>query len=188
MNSKKSQKPISNEKIPYHSFIVIDQTGKNLGLLSKNEALRKASALNLDLILLADNPKNPVCRLIDLNKYLYEKQKTLKKTTKKTNLNVIKEIRFFAQIAENDLALRLKKTIRFLQKGHTVRIRMFLRGREKYIKDFGLVKFNTFLAEVEKFGLKDKPLQKKGNAYFIQFKPLKKANTLKEQPNPKIEK
>ncbi len=183
LNSKKPPKPISNDKIPYPVFIVIDQTGKNLGRLSKSEALAKAHALGLDLILLSDNAQNPVCRLIDLSKYLYEQQKALKKATKKSNLNVIKEVRFFAQIAENDLELRLKRTIQFLQKGHTVRVRMFLRGREKYIKDFGLAKFNAFVEAVTQFGVEDKPWQRKGNAYFIQFKPLKKQLLPKNKPS-----
>ena len=179
--NKRLKKPTHNEKIPYLEFIVIDQNGKNLGRMTKGKAIAKARGLDLDLILLADNPKNPVCRIVNLSKYFYEQQKTLKKATKKNNLDVIKEVRFFAQIAENDLQLRLQRTIRFLSKGHTVRVRMFLRGREKYIKDFGLNKIKTFIQEVEKHGTSDKALQKKANFYFIQFKPRKKRTVQKEE-------
>ncbi len=168
-----------NHQIPFPEFIVIDQHGNNKGKMLKKAAIELAEAAEMDLVLISSSKTKPVCRILNLSKYLYEKQKLLKKSLKKKNINTVKEIRFFATIGENDFKLRIKKTIDFLNKGYTVKISMFLRGREKYIKNYGIVKFESFVAGVKKYGVNDKPFQKKPNSYSIQFKPLKTKNSKK---------
>ncbi len=62
---------------------MIGSDGEQLGVMSKQEALAKADASNLDLVLISPNSNPPVGKIMDYGKYKYEKQKKKKKKKKK---------------------------------------------------------------------------------------------------------
>ena len=57
-----------NEQIRAKEVRLIGDEGEQLGVVSINEALAKASDAGLDLVLIAPTAKPPVCKIIDYGK------------------------------------------------------------------------------------------------------------------------
>jgi hypothetical protein len=63
---------LRNDQITHPVLTVISETGENLGQLRIDEALRRATSANLDLILVGENP--PAARITDFGKYRTEQE------------------------------------------------------------------------------------------------------------------
>jgi translation initiation factor IF-3 len=114
-------------------------------VLPREEALRIAREKGLDLIEIAPNAKPPVARVIEFDKFRYQKEKEEKKQRLLQKTKGLKHIRITARAAKGDLEVRAKKTDEFLAEGHKVEVGIFLRGREKGNKAWGLQKLADFL-------------------------------------------
>lgn len=128
---------------------VIDENGKQIGILNLEEALRIARERNLDLVQVTEKVEPPVCKIIDYGKYLYLKEKRERKLGKKIG-GQLKQIRLSFAISLHDLEIKAKIAEKFLKKGDKVKIEMPLRGREKTLVDFARGKINKFLEILEK--------------------------------------
>lgn len=133
-----------NNRIRAQQVRLIDETGKQLGIVPLREALQTAMARNLDLIQVAEKAEPPVCKLGDYGKYLYHEEKK-ERLTRKRKAGEIKGIRLTFNISLHDLETRANLAGKFLNKGNKVRIEMPLRGREKALGDFAKEKMNKFL-------------------------------------------
>lgn len=116
---------------------MIDQDGKQLGILSRAEALRVAEDQGLDLVEISPEANPPVVKVIDWGKYNYQRTKQLQKNKRSAKAFEVKQMRFGLKISEHDLGVKLKKVIDFLETGHKVKITIFYRGRELAHKDLG---------------------------------------------------
>lgn len=124
---------------------VIDETGKQLGVMSLEKALRAARERNLDLIQITEKVEPPVCKIMDYGKYLYLQKKKEKQAAKKQKGGELKGIRLGFNISQHDLEVRARQAEKFLKEGNKVRIEMRLRGREKALGNFAKEKINKFL-------------------------------------------
>lgn len=122
---------------------MIDETGKQLGVMSLAEALQKSQERGLDLIQVTEKIEPPVCKIMDYGKYLYQQRK--KERGQKPKGGSLKGIRLGFGISQHDLETRARQTEKFLKQGNKVRIEMRLRGREKALADFAKEKINKFL-------------------------------------------
>jgi len=134
---------LANERIRAQQVRVIDESGKQIGILNLKEALKLAQERHLDLVQVTEKVSPPVCKILDYGKYLYELKKKERGKTKKGGQ--IKGIRLGYGISEHDLQTRVSQAINFLEKGYKVRIEMKLRGREKGLSDFAKSKIEKFL-------------------------------------------
>lgn len=116
---------------------VIDQDGKQLGVLSRSEALQIAEDQGLDLVEISPDAKPPVAKIVDWGKYNYQRTKQLQKNKRNAKAFEVKQMRFGLKISEHDLGVKLKKVTDFLETGHKVKITIFYRGRELAHKDIG---------------------------------------------------
>jgi translation initiation factor IF-3 len=114
---------------------VIGEDGRQLGVLSRAEALAAAEAAGLDLVEVSPNAEPPVARVVDWGKYKYQKTKQAQKTRQKT-LD-LKQMRVGLKIGEHDLGVKLRKVNEFLEAGHKVRITVVYRGRELAHREIG---------------------------------------------------
>ncbi|MEA3344279.1 MAG: translation initiation factor IF-3 [Patescibacteria group bacterium] len=137
------KKNFINHQIRAKEVRVIDQTGKQLGIISLTEALRLARESNLDLIQVTEKTDPPVCKITDHGKYLYQQKK--KEKSVKASAGELKGIRLTFKISEHDLKTRAKQAEKFLKKGNKVRIEMKLRGRERALQDFAKEKIMKFI-------------------------------------------
>lgn len=127
---------------------MIDETGKQLGVVSFEEAARLAIERKLDLIQVTEKLEPPVCKLGDYGKYLYQEEKK-EKATHKHKGGELKGIRLTFNISLHDLETRVHQAEKFLKRGDRVRIELPLRGREKALQDFAREKVEKFLEILE---------------------------------------
>jgi len=112
---------------------------------SVSEALEIAREKELDLVEVSPAVQPPVCKIMDYGKYLYRlaKQERIHKAhQKKVEL---KGIRIGLKTEKHDLEFKAKRAEKFMEKGHKVKIDMFLRGREKANRDFARKKLESFI-------------------------------------------
>lgn len=123
------------------------------GVYSYREAIRIADEMNLDLVEISPNAVPPVCRIIDYQKFLYQKKRKEKEIKANSAKVVIKEIRFGPQTDDHDYEFKLKHATEFLKEGNKVKAYVFFRGRSIVFKEQGellLARFANDLIEVGK--------------------------------------
>ena len=138
------KKPLANNQIRAREVRLIDEEGKQIGIISLEEALLKARERNLDLIQVTEKVEPPVCRIGDYGKYLYREEKK-ERATHKHKGGEMKGIRLSFNISPHDLETRVKQTEKFLNKGDRVRVELRLRGREKALQGVAMEKVDKFL-------------------------------------------
>ncbi len=126
-----------NEHIQASELRVIDDNGKQLGVLSKQEALALARSKDLDLVEVSPDAKPPVARIINWGKYNYQRSKQQQKSRKSIKSTELKQMRFGLKIGEHDLGIKLGKVDKFLADGHKVKLIIVYRGREQAHKELG---------------------------------------------------
>ena len=119
-----------NESIRERELRVIDSDGSQLGIISRNEALQMAEERDLDLVMISPTAVPPVCKIMDLGKYIYEQSKKEKEAKKKQKTIDIKEVRLSPNIDTNDLKTKVNAARKFLSKGDRVKVTLRFRGRE----------------------------------------------------------
>ena len=137
------RKPPANNRIRASKVRVIDETGKQIGVMSLQEALQIARERGLDLVQVTGKVEPPVCKIIDYGKYLYSLQKKEKKSRKKTSQ--LKGVRLSFGISDHDLKIRVDQSEKFLKKSNKVKVDLILRGREKALGDFAKKKMEKFI-------------------------------------------
>ncbi len=127
---KKKSNGILNEDIRAKEVMVISDTGEQIGLKSRSEAIDLAYSRDLDLVLVAPNAKPPVAKFMDYNKYRYEQQKKAREAKKKQNVMQLKELRLSPKIEKHDFDTKIKKGRKFLEDGDKLKLSIRFRGRE----------------------------------------------------------
>jgi len=127
--------------------------GENIevGVYRTDEALRMAEEQGLDLVEISPNAAPPVCRIIDYNKFLYEKKKKEKEMKANAHKSEVKEIRFTPNTDDHDFDFKAKHAEKFLKDGNKVKTYVQFKGRAIMFKERGeliLLKFAERLAEV----------------------------------------
>ena len=143
------KRPLVNNQIRAPQVRVIDETGKQLGIMNLGEALQKAQERNLDLIQVTEKVTPAVCKIMDYGKFLYSLHKK-EKAAKIKMTGGLKGIRLGFNISLHDLETRVNLAEKFLKKGDRVRVELPLRGRERGLQDFAKGKINQFLETLEK--------------------------------------
>jgi len=160
-----------NERIFAKTTRVIGPEGEQLGIFTRDLALRKAKEFDLDLVEVAPQADPPVCRIIDFAKYKYEQDKREKEVRKHQKQAQLKEVRIRPRIGSHDYEVKLKHIKEFLEKRHKVRVRMWFRGREIAHKDIGNKVIEKLLKDVEKVGRVDREPHMMGKTLVLILSP-----------------
>ena len=137
-----------NEQIPAGEVLLIDNTGKNLGIKKRDEALALAQELDLDLVVVAINANPLVARIMDYPKYKFDMQKKQKEMRKNQQTFQVKGIRLGPTIQENDFQTKLNSAKKFLAHGDKIKITMRFRGRMLDHASLGTDLVNRFIQEL----------------------------------------
>ena len=133
--------------------MVIGPNGEKMGIKKIEDALNLSKYAGLDLVLLNSDPKNPVCKIIDYNKYRYEKQKQIKEAKKKQkeqNLET-KEYRLSVSIYVGDFETKVRNAKAYLEKGHKIKVTVRFKGRQLAHPELGrdvIMRFADKLSDV----------------------------------------
>ena len=128
---------------------MIDEDGKQLGILSRQEALSLADARGLDLAEISPEADPPIGKILDWGKYNYQRTKQQQKNRQKTKVLEVKQMRFGLMISQHDLDIKMNKVRKFLEAGHKVKITLVYRGREQAHREIG---FNVAQRVIDSFG------------------------------------
>lgn len=130
---------------------LLDEQGKQIGIVTKEEALRLGREKDIDVVEIAGSASPPVCKLIDFKKFKYLEAKKLREEKKKQKHVGTKEIRLRPFIGEHDLQVRVRKSQEFLKEGNQIKISLPFHGREITRQEFGVTVINKFLKSLTDF-------------------------------------
>ena len=142
-----------NEQIKTREVLVIGPNGEQVGVKSIQDARTLASYASLDLVLISPNANPPVCKVMDYNKFRYEKQKKEKEALKKqkANMSELKEFRLSPVIDVGDFETKLKNATKYLQKGDRVKITIRFKGRQMAHTELGKEVIERFADRTKDF-------------------------------------
>jgi translation initiation factor IF-3 len=137
-----------NEAIRAPQLRVIDESGKQLGILTRNEALDLARERELDLVEISPEANPPVVKIVDWGKYNYQRTKQQQQNRKAAKTLEMKQMRFGLKIGDHDLEIKMSKVRKFLELGHKVKITIFYRGRELAHQEIGFKLADRVINEI----------------------------------------
>jgi len=126
-----------NSQIQASTLRVIGPDGAQLGIISREEALKKAKEAGLDLVEITSKVSPPVVKIVNFALFRYAEEKKLRAQKKKAKAIDVKEVRFSPFIAEGDYATRLGRVKEFLNDGCKVRAVVVFKGRQMNSRQFG---------------------------------------------------
>jgi translation initiation factor IF-3 len=144
---------------------VIDDEGKQIGILQPFEALKMAREKNLDLVEVSPTAQPPVCRIMDFGKYLYEQDKKERAAKKHQKVITVKEVKFRINVDEHDYEFKKNHVLRFLEDGDKVKATIFFRGREMTHTNLGRQILDRLIKDI-------------GDKGIVEFRPRMEGNTL----------
>lgn len=133
-----------NNQIRLPELQVIDDEGKQLGIMKTFDAMNLAKEKGLDLVEVGPNVRPPIAKIMDYGKYMYRKERQEKKGPK-VKEQERKTVRIGFKTGAHDLEFKAKQIGEFLKEGHIVKIELTLRGREKALAQMGKEKLQNFL-------------------------------------------
>jgi translation initiation factor IF-3 len=137
-----------NHNIRATKLRVLDENGNQLGILSKEDALKAAIAAELDLVEISPNADPPVARIVDWGKFNYQRTKQLQKNKRNSKTQELKQIRYGLKIGSHDLEVKNSKVLGFLADGHKVRLTVVYRGRELAHRELGYKLLDRIIEEL----------------------------------------
>lgn len=146
MNAKYNRKFYRlNYQITAPNVRLLDEEGKQIGVVTKLEALQKAKEAGVDVVEIAPNASPPVAKLIDYKKFKYQEAKKDRESRKNQKNVGVKEIRLRPFIGQHDFDTRLSQAKEFLGDGNQVKINVAFKGREITRKEFGFAVMKRFI-------------------------------------------
>jgi len=152
----------------------VEQDLKAGEVYDTREVKKWARLVGLDLVEISPNAKPPVVKIIDYNKFLYEKKKKEKEMKAKAAKTVVKEIRFGPNTDDHDFEFKLRHAEKFLQDGAKVKAYVQFRGRTIVFKDRGELLLLRFIKELEDLGAAEALPKLEGRRMTVVVSPKKK--------------
>ncbi len=145
--------PRLNEAIRAREVRLIDETGQNIGVVSRAEALERATQVSLDLVEISPEAEPPVCKILDYGKFKYQEQKKAAEARKNQKIVEIKEIKMRPSIDDHDYDVKMRAIRKFFEEGDKVKVTLRFRGREMAHQELGyqvLQRVKTELVDLSK--------------------------------------
>ncbi len=172
--AKTAENQMINEAIKFANVRLIDAEGEMIGVVPIEEARQKAEDAGLDLVCISPNPDNPVCRVMDYNKFMFEKKKREKDAKKNQKETELKEIGLKLTTDVHDIEVKRKAVVKFLSNGNRVKVNIRFRGREMAFQNKGFDVMTKFAEGVSEYGTVDRPPKIEGRNMVMYLTPVKK--------------
>lgn len=157
-----------NERIRVPEVRLIDDEGKQVGVMKTPDALRFAQERDLDLVEVAPDARPPVCRVLDYSKYKYEQAQKQKQARKHQQQITVREIKFRPKIAQHDYDTKKSHVERFLRHKDKVKVTIMFRGREVTHPERGVAILDRLAEELAELGVvEQRPLQEGRNMTML---------------------
>jgi translation initiation factor IF-3 len=142
-----------------------------IGVYSTHDALKIAQEQELDLVEISPQADPPVCRIIDYNKFLYDKKKKDKEIKAKAKTTEMKEIRFTPNTDDHDFDFKSKHAEAFLKEGNKVKAYVQFKGRAIVFKDRGELLLLKFADRLKDSGTLESMPKLEGKRMLAIFTP-----------------
>ena len=163
-----------NEQITARQVRLVGDNIPEPGVYPIAKAMQLADELELDLVEISAQADPPVCKILDYQKFLYQRKKKAKEMKSNASKVVIKEIRFGPNTDEHDFQFKLKHAINFLQEGSKVKAYVFFRGRSILFSEQGEKLLLRFAVELEEYGKAEQMPKLEGKRMIMMLTPNKK--------------
>jgi bacterial translation initiation factor 3 (bIF-3) len=166
---------LCNEQITNSQVLVIGPNGEQLGIKPIADALTIASYAGLDLVLISPNANPAVCKIMDYNKFKYEKAKKQKEARKKQQQSTLelKEYRLSPVIDVGDFETRIRNASKYLEKGHKVKLSIRFKGRQMAHPELGEEVMNKFAERVSDIATIEQKAKLEGRNMTMLLAPSK---------------
>lgn len=162
-----------NENIKFKEVRLLDANGQMVGVVPIAQAMEAAEEAGLDLVCINNSPDNPVCRIMDYSKYLFDKKKREKEQKKKQKETETKEVGIKLTTDVHDIEVKQKAVIKFLKEGDRVKINIRFRGREMAYQQQGFEVMEKFAQGIAEYGQVDKKPKIEGRNMVMFIVPKK---------------
>lgn len=164
-----------NENIKFKEVRLIDADGKMVGVVPIAQAMEAAEDAGLDLVCISPNPDNPVCRIQDYSKFLFEQKKRDKEQKKKQKEreSETKEVGIKLTTDVHDIEVKQKAVVKFLKNGDKVKVNIRFRGREMAYQQQGYEVMEKFAEGIAEYGQIDKKPKIEGRNMVMFLAPKK---------------
>ena len=156
-----------------------------VGVYSIQEAIRMAQDQQLDLVEISPNADPPVCKIIDYNKFLYEKKKKEKEMKAKSKASEVKEIRFTPNTDDHDFDFKAKHAEKFLKEGNKVKAYVQFKGRAIQFKERGELLLLKFAERLNDSGVLEGMPKMEGKRMLAIWAPKSQKKKEKEKEKEK---
>jgi translation initiation factor IF-3 len=157
-----------NERIGVREVRLVDEDGKQIGVIDTKEALQMAQERDLDLVEVAPDSRPPVARLLDYSKYKYEQEQKAKAARKHQQQINVREIKLRPKIADHDYRTKKGHVERFLKGGDKVKVTIMFRGREQAHPERGRMLLQRLFDDLDGLGvIEQAPLQEGRNMHML---------------------
>ncbi|MCJ7734223.1 MAG: translation initiation factor IF-3 [Anaerolineales bacterium] len=151
----------------------MDPTGENLGVVSTEEARNIAKEAELDLVEISPNANPPVCKVMDMGKFLYEQEKKRQKARKAQKIVEVKEIRLRPKTTDHHTNFKVRDARRWLEDNKKVNVRVQFRGREAHYPEIALEMLDQIAAELSDIGVIEQRPSREGYSMLMVIAPAK---------------
>lgn len=162
-----------NENIVEKEVRLVDEDGKQLGVMAKSEALRIAEFRNKDLVNISPNTKPPVCKIMDYGKYRFDMIKKDKEAKKAQKIVEVKEIKLSQTIDIGDINVRAKQTREFISAGNKVKVSLRMKGRQQEHPEISVEVLENFYEKVKDVAAMEKKPTSENRSVFMMLVPIK---------------
>ena len=152
---------------------LINAEGENIGVVSIAEAKRIARDAELDLVEVAPTADPPVCRVMDVGKFIYERQKKERESRKQQTKIEVKEIRLRPKTTEHHRSFKVRDARKWLNQGKKVKVRIRFRGREIQYPEIALEDLREIAEELEDVAVVEQVPSREGRTMLMVLAPAK---------------
>lgn len=161
---------------------LIDENGRQAGIVSIQEAKEMAKNAELDLVEIVPDASPPVVKILNYSKFKYDQAHKARVNRKKQTNTEVKEIRFRLKIESHDYEIKKKKVIKFLANGDKVKVGIMFRGREQAHPERGAELLDNIFKEIADIAtIETEPSREGRNMTMVLAPVVKKMATISEQ-------
>lgn len=162
-----------NHQIQAAQIRLIDAEGKQIGVVTREEGLRRAEEEQVDLVEIGPQAVPPVVKLIDYSKFLYQLKKKRQEEKKNASTSETKQIQLGPFIGEHDLDIKLSRAEEFIKDGDKVKFVLKFRGREITKKDLGAEVLKKVVEKLAQIAKVEREVQMEGRQMIMVMSKLK---------------
>lgn len=167
----KIEGPRVNKRIRISPVRVVDEDGKQLGVMPTKAALNLATQKGLDLVEVAANSRPPVCKIIDYGKYKYEEKKKQNEIKKRAASSETKQIKFRPKTDQHDIEFKTRNARKFLNAGHKIQFEVKFKGRENAHPETGKAVLDKVLRELTDVAKLERPAKYENKSMIMVVGP-----------------